>query len=1460
MNNRNFVTLGFALFIVVQLIAQPTLEFSYEHGFYSSSFKLVIKSIPQDGTICYTLDGSDPRTAEEAYLLASPAEIPIDPYSSVGRAVSPGVVVRACAVIGQDTSKVYSQTYIFLNEVKYQKNVSAELLPYWPADSYLPSTYSPNLVDWMQSMSHYQYIKLNVDPQVIYRDEYYAGFEQDLLSIPTFSLITDPENLFDDSTGIYINGTWSGIDWERPASLELIDPSDDGFQVNTGIRIRGGWSSTGANPKHAFRLYFREQYGDSKLEYPLFGNIGADKFDKIDLRCEQNNSWNAGNSGADYIHDAFSREIQGDMDQPYTRSQYYHLYINGMYWGLYETQERAEASFAESYMGGDKDDYDVVKSSAGSIDYPSYTLEATDGDLNSSKALWDIAIEGFSHDNYFKALGLNPDGSVNTAYPKYLDVDNLISYMMVIYFSANRDGPAALSTTDTRINNFFGIFNRVKPDGFKYCIHDNETAYSSVNDNITDEPFSAGWTFESFNPMWLNQRLMENSDYQQRFADLAYRFLFNDGVLSSERNIARFQTRVDLIDEAIVGESARWGNRTLSRDEAWTSTINRMLQTFLPERTQIVIDQFKTMGWLNTLIPPAIDSVNLITSGNTVLTQGGEISLINSNSTGLIYYTIDNTDPRASDGDISAKALWYSSNIQVTKTIFLKARIKDGNEWSPLFETVVMKDDGTGLLVSEIAYHPQKQVVDNDTLKSGNLEFIEIKNNTQSDIDISGFKITGGICFEFPLETTLTAGKLMVIASDTSSFRKLYQINPFGQFDGNLDNDKEKVILENPCGAIISSIEYNSDETWYSATDGAGYTLVPSGYLVNQLVDMPSNWRASTNWLGSPGEDDPSYTSQPIVFNEILANSKKPNVDFIELKNSGNSSIDIGNWFLTDEKDNPAKWKIPEGTVINAGGFLSLKEGHYVADSMCYYANEFGSSFSLSKGGETIYLYTNGENGKSGSFVTEYPFGATDENISFGKYISNSDNELDLQLETTSAGSTNGNALLSPVIFTTIMYHPTDGNFEYLILKNRSDSTVNLFYKNYPDVTWKINGVGFEFPKGISITKGDSVFIAEKMVPVEEFRSVMNLPSTAVIFNYSGKLSNSGETISIEKPLMVESDSLIEFNYITLESVSFNDKKPWPTNADGDGYALYRVDENAFGNDASNWTSIFRAIPVAVAGDNSRERLNSTVNLDGSASYDPEKSTLTYEWKLVSAPAGSTSSLSDQYVVSPLFNFDKVGNYLFSLVVDNGVNKSIPAYKSVYVIQNTAPVTENLKRTYHIQLDQSLTLGAYDCLDADYDKLTYDWNLLEKPDGSSYELSHLTDKTFNFIPDLAGNYRFTLNTNDGELSGTSIKITVVVSQTTGIVESEMGNNLTVYPNPVINEAMLEFNLLNSSGASIQITAISGQVVSRLNMGVLEAGNHVIPINFGKMEVGLYLITLKTNEFIDNRKVYYKPGN
>jgi hypothetical protein len=198
----------------------------------------------------------------------------------------------------------------------------------------------------------------------------------------------DLKDLFNASTGIYANPGQDGAAWERPTSVELIYPNgSQGFQINAGIRIRGGYSRSTGNPKHAFRFFFRERYGAPKLKYPLFDDDGADAFDGIDLRTFQNYSWSfEGDSRGVFLRDQFSRDAQLAMGRPAERGDFYHLYINGQYWGLFNTDERPEASFGATYFGGNKEDYDVIKVEAGP-----YTINATDGNMTAWTQLYNLA-------------------------------------------------------------------------------------------------------------------------------------------------------------------------------------------------------------------------------------------------------------------------------------------------------------------------------------------------------------------------------------------------------------------------------------------------------------------------------------------------------------------------------------------------------------------------------------------------------------------------------------------------------------------------------------------------------------------------------------------------------------------------------------------------------------------------------------------------------------------------------------------------------------------------------------------------------------------------------------------------------------------------------------------------------------------------------------------------------------
>ena len=101
-----------------------------------------------------------------------------------------------------------------------------------------------------------QAFSYGMDPNIVNANP--AAVTNSLTSIPSLSVVTDQSNLVDPTIGIYVNADRSGREWERPASIELIDPTgaETGFDINGGLRIRGGGSRRDANPKHSLRLYF----------------------------------------------------------------------------------------------------------------------------------------------------------------------------------------------------------------------------------------------------------------------------------------------------------------------------------------------------------------------------------------------------------------------------------------------------------------------------------------------------------------------------------------------------------------------------------------------------------------------------------------------------------------------------------------------------------------------------------------------------------------------------------------------------------------------------------------------------------------------------------------------------------------------------------------------------------------------------------------------------------------------------------------------------------------------------------------------------------------------------------------------------------------------------------------------------------------------------------------------------
>jgi len=376
-------------------------QFSHRRGFYDAPFAVTITTDTAGAEIRYTTDGSAP-TPTTGTRYTGPVSI------------TTTTALRAMAYKpGYLPTNVDTQTYLFLQDVIQQ--------PIAPAG--FPTSWNGEPADY------------EMDPDIVNNPLYSATLIDDLKAIPTMSLVMNVADVFGPS-GIYANPGAEGVGWERAGSIEMFYPEgyaapDDGFQVDCGVRIYGGVGRNANFKKHAFRLLFKGAYGPTKLEYPLFGEDATDAFDTLVLRHNFNDGYVCGGA-AQYIRDEYVRQLQLALGQPSGHGTFVHLYVNGLYWGLYNPVERPDQSFGATYFGGDKDDWDAINAG-----------EATgESDLTEWGQMLNLCRQGLTTSEQYQRLqGNNPDGTDNPAYPNYLDVENYIVYMLVNFFTGNSDWP-----------------------------------------------------------------------------------------------------------------------------------------------------------------------------------------------------------------------------------------------------------------------------------------------------------------------------------------------------------------------------------------------------------------------------------------------------------------------------------------------------------------------------------------------------------------------------------------------------------------------------------------------------------------------------------------------------------------------------------------------------------------------------------------------------------------------------------------------------------------------------------------------------------------------------------------------------------------------------------------------------------------------------------------------------------
>jgi len=453
----------------------------------------------------------------------------------------------------------------------------------------------------------------------------------------------------------------------------------------------------------------------------------------------------------------------------------------------------------------------------------------------------------------------------------------------------------------------------------------------------------------------------------------------------------------------------------------------------------------------------------------------------------------------------------------------------------------------TGLVISEIMYHPAPRA------DGRNLEFIEVYNSERTPANISGFRLSGDADFAFPTNTIIPGLGFLVVAAVPADMQQVYGLSGvsggFGNSTNSLPNGGGTIRLRNQWGAVLLEVTYSDEPPWPAAADGASHSLV---------LDQPSlgegtarAWSASAFANGSPGTLEPVNNDplNAVVINEFLAHTDDPEVDFIELYNHSNQSVDLAGCALTDDPLTN-KFVFATGASIPARGFL--------------YVTQTNMNFSLSSEGETIYFKS-----PSGNRVIDaLRFRGQENGVSSGRWPDGASEIYRLAAKT--PGVANSSIRVSEVVINEIMYHSVseDDNDQFVELHNRGVGPVNLG-------GWRIEGgIGFTFPTNSVIAPDGYVVVAENAARL--LTNYPNLTANNTFGNFNGRLSGRGERIVLTMPdtvIVTNTVGGIETNliHITVDELEFGTGGRWPRFADGGGSSLERMDARANGRLPSNW-------------------------------------------------------------------------------------------------------------------------------------------------------------------------------------------------------------------------------------------------------------------------------------------------
>ncbi len=410
------------------------------------------------------------------------------------------------------------------------------------------------------------------DVDTVIARTYIIDFETRL---PILSIAMDPEDLWNDSTGIYVKGKnavwddstkhWTKANyqqrWEREVHVIYLDTNGKGFNQACGIKLHG--ESTRRQPDKSMKIIARKKYGKKRFKHKIYPQNKFKKYKHLVIRT----------SGNDYrgsrFKDALNAHLVRNMGLDYMGSQPIQLFVNGEYWGLYNLREKINEHYFKSHYKIDKDSVNVIM------------------------GRW-VRQQGSAKD-YMKMYRWfeNLDTMDNAAWEKaqtMLDTRNYINFRVFQIY---------LNNSDSRGN--IRYWNSPQLDGkFRMIVYDTDLSMGNASRKYLEKCLSAERT-DWFNPEWSTmylRKLMQHpefkNDFVNQFAHYLNTALHRDTVIAT----------IDEFENLYKDELPRPGDKIAPHLKKVPVSMNTWLNNVDKLRSFARIRPGKVWGELERLLAP----------------------------------------------------------------------------------------------------------------------------------------------------------------------------------------------------------------------------------------------------------------------------------------------------------------------------------------------------------------------------------------------------------------------------------------------------------------------------------------------------------------------------------------------------------------------------------------------------------------------------------------------------------------------------------------------------------------------------------------------------------------------------------------------------------------------------------------------------------------------------------------